>query len=87
MAFPIIDQIERLITEHGSAAILRDHLALLREQLASSDTAKKEAQAENEQLKIRLADANAVIDRYKQADENRKKNRPRFAETDENPLG
>ena len=93
MAFPIIDQIERLINEHGSAAILRDHLALLREQLATftqklsaCEAANKEAQAANEQLKIHLSDANSVIDLHKKADENRKKNGPKFAESDYDPF-
>jgi hypothetical protein len=33
----IFDAFERLITEHGSAATLREHLALLRSQMTAKD--------------------------------------------------
>jgi len=33
----ILDQIEKLINEHGSAAILRDHLALFKDQVLSTE--------------------------------------------------
>lgn len=39
----IIDQIEKIINEHGSSSILRDHLALVKEQALILDRAKTEA--------------------------------------------
>jgi hypothetical protein len=45
---PIADAISKLITEHGSAEILRTHLALIRDQAAAIEK-------ENANLKVRLA--------------------------------
>ena len=41
----LLQHLEKLITEHGSSAILRDHLGLLREQFALSE--KKVSSLEN----------------------------------------
>jgi hypothetical protein len=64
----IIDQIEKLINEHGSSSILRDHLALIKDQafildkakteaekkLQICEIAKKQLQLENDDLKKKL---------------------------------
>lgn len=46
----IFQDIERLITEHGSAAILRERLTLAAEQYAALEKKVDELQAENERL-------------------------------------
>lgn len=46
----LLDGIEKLITEHGSAAILRERIALAREQYAALEKKTSELQAENERL-------------------------------------
>lgn len=43
--------IEKWINEHGSAAILRDHVALLKEQIAASDRKQSVLETENATLK------------------------------------
>lgn len=48
------DAIEKLITEHGSATILRDHLALVRDQA-------KAVVEENEKLKRRVVELEDVV--------------------------
>lgn len=50
MGIPVLAEIERLITEHGSAAILRERLALAAEQYAALEKKIIELQAENERL-------------------------------------
>jgi len=46
--------LEKVITEHGSASVLRDHLALIRDQA-------KAVEAENARLKKRVAELEVVI--------------------------
>lgn len=45
------DTIEKLITEHGSAAILREHVALLKSQMQAKDATIENQRIENENLK------------------------------------
>lgn len=54
MPLPILGEIERLITEHGSAAVLKEHVELLRAKLdvLKDDVAKLEK--ENAALKQRV---------------------------------
>jgi chromosome segregation ATPase len=75
--FPYID---KWISEHGSAATLRDHVALLKSQMDASkalvaDLEKKAAKFErerddfkalSEKLQAELDDARKQIERYKQ---------------------
>lgn len=51
MGIPGLAEIERLITEHGSAAILRERLALAAEQYSALEKKVVELQAENDRLK------------------------------------
>ncbi len=51
MGIPVLAEIERLITEHGSAAILRERLALAAEQYSALEKKVVELQAENKHLK------------------------------------
>ena len=43
--------IEKWIMEHGSASILRDHVALLKEKMADLETENRALKAENAMLK------------------------------------
>lgn len=56
MSIPILGEIERLITEHGSATILKEHLALLQTNLGllKDEIAKREK--ENVDLRSRVAE-------------------------------
>ena len=76
----ILDKIEKLINEHGSASILREHVALLREQLAILDkkilmlvseneilkTEKENLKSQNEALVIEKNDLRGKIQKYEQ---------------------
>ncbi len=50
----IFSEIERLITEHGSATILRERLALAADQYAALERKLSELQSENETLRAQL---------------------------------
>lgn len=52
MALPILGEIERLINEHGSAAILKERLALASDQYAALEKKVSELQTENERLRL-----------------------------------
>ena len=56
MAIPFLSDIERWITEHGSATILKEHLVFLQARLSAlrEEIAKREK--ENADLKARIAD-------------------------------
>jgi len=47
-----LDSIERLITEHGSAAILRERISLANDQYALLEKKVSDLQSENECLKL-----------------------------------
>ncbi len=50
MAIPILSEIERLINERGSAAILQKHVSLLKEELALIDKKIKDLESTNSNL-------------------------------------
>jgi predicted RNA-binding Zn-ribbon protein involved in translation (DUF1610 family) len=50
MGIPFLADIERLITEHGSAAILRERLSLAAEQYAALERKVAELESENTKL-------------------------------------
>lgn len=61
MSIPILGEIERLITEHGSAVILKERVAQLREQIdileqktAVFERENKELKSEREALKLEV---------------------------------
>lgn len=67
-----LDTIEKWISEHGSAAILRDHVALLKEQIADSDREKMVSKSECdtfkafvEKLQTQLEEAHVEIENLK----------------------
>ena len=55
MAIPIFGEIEKLITEHGSAVILRERLALLKDQFDALEKEAKQLREDNKTLKATLA--------------------------------
>lgn len=59
MGIPILGEIEKLITEHGSATILKERIGLAKDQysalekeLSASKTRESELQADNQRLKL-----------------------------------
>jgi regulator of replication initiation timing len=56
MAIPIFGEIERLITEHGSAAILKEHVTLLKAKLDMLKDEFSKLEKENSQLKQRVSE-------------------------------
>lgn len=61
----IFQDIERLITEHGSAAILRERLALAAEQYAALEKKVVELQAENERLESENSKLQEQVSNFK----------------------
>jgi uncharacterized coiled-coil protein SlyX len=58
------DSIEKLITEHGSAAILREKIGLLKEQMAAKDAKMQELDDLLKQTKKKLDDCQSKLDRF-----------------------
>ena len=54
MNIPILSEIERLINEHGSAAILKERLALASDQYSALQKQADKFQSENERLHLDL---------------------------------
>ena len=52
----LLEHFEKLINEHGSATILREHLALVKAEQAALERKCKELETENGQLRSRLAE-------------------------------
>lgn len=48
----LLDSIEKLITEHGSAAILKERIALANDKYANLEMEKKVLRSENEALRL-----------------------------------
>lgn len=57
-----LELIEKLINEHGSATILREHLGLLKAQHAALEARCRDAQAKQAQLERDLAQCQARAD-------------------------
>jgi len=55
------DQLQKLINEHGSAAILRDHLALFKDQVLLLEKKATLSESENAVLKRKLEDSESKI--------------------------
>ena len=51
----VFELLDKLITEHGSAAVLREHISLIKAQYAALE-------AENKDLKLKLNDMQARLD-------------------------
>ena len=61
MAIPILSDIERWITEHGSSVILKEHLALLQAKLGTLNDEVAKLEKENADLKARVAELEAKV--------------------------
>ena len=59
------DAIEKLITEHGSAAILRERITQLREQFTLATERAETAEARTKNLEAQLRDARMEVERLK----------------------
>jgi hypothetical protein len=57
----LIDTFEKLITEHGSATILRDHIGLLKQQAAALEKQNSSLEAENATLRAQHENDEAII--------------------------
>jgi hypothetical protein len=57
MGIPVFSEIEKLITEHGSAVILRERLAFLKDQFDALEKEAKQLRDDNKTLKSTLAAA------------------------------
>jgi hypothetical protein len=58
------DLLEKLVTEHGSAAVLREHIGLLRAQAEQVDKEKEVLQQENARLVAENCDLRAQVSRH-----------------------
>lgn len=54
MSLPLFGEIEKLIHEHGDAAILKERLALARDEYDALETRRSKLELENAQLKERI---------------------------------
>lgn len=52
----LLEQFEKLINEHGSAVILREHLALVKAEQAALERKCADLTAENNRLRTRVTD-------------------------------
>lgn len=66
MAIPLFGEIERLITEHGSAVILKERVAQLREQMELLEKKTTTLERENEELKTKTVTLECQIANLKQ---------------------
>jgi uncharacterized protein with PIN domain len=57
-----IDAIEKWISEHGSASILRDHIGLLKSQMAAKDAEIKNLKILLEQKDVQINNLQKIID-------------------------
>ena len=69
MALPILGDIERLIVEHGSAVVLKEHVALLRSKLELLKEQVENLEAENSRLVRRNAELEQQASRQEKAQE------------------
>jgi|GEM_PF-2302466 len=65
----LLDGLERLITEHGSAAILRERIQLLNDRHAAVERERDQLRAEVSALKSQLQAAQAQIDQVRRLKE------------------
>lgn len=64
-----LELIEKLITEHGSAAVLREHLGLLKAQVAAQEAANRDLQSQNVNLQANLKDCQHRLEQLQAAHE------------------
>lgn len=69
MAIPILSEIEKLINEHGSATILKEHLSLLNTKLGLLREDIENLEKENAHLIKRNTELEQELSRQKQSEE------------------
>ncbi len=69
MAIPILSDIERWITEHGSAAILKEHMAFLQAKLGALKDEVAKREKENSDLIAKVADLEKKLSTFAVAEE------------------
>ncbi|RLJ20779.1 hypothetical protein DJ031_04520 [bacterium endosymbiont of Escarpia laminata] len=69
MAIPLLSEIERLINEHGSATVLKEHLSLLNTKLGLLRENMENLQKENAGLVERCAELEEQVSRQNQGGE------------------
>jgi FtsZ-binding cell division protein ZapB len=69
MAIPVLGEIERWITEHGSATILKEHLALLQTKISTLKEEVTKLERENTALRTRNAELEAQVATTRTAEE------------------
>lgn len=62
-----LELLEKLINEHGSAAVLREHIGLMKAQQAALEARCRDVEAKNAQLERDLAQHKARADQAEQA--------------------
>lgn len=65
----LMDMIERAINEHGSAAILRERILLIREQAQLTEAENVRLREENQCLQRRVLELEAQVNARRQQDE------------------
>ena len=60
MAMSLLDSIEKLITEHGSAVVLREHLSLLKTQATILETENSNFKTEIEDLRNKIQNCETI---------------------------
>lgn len=61
MGIPVLADIERWITEHGSATVLKEHLALLQAKLGTLKDEIAKLERDNADLRAKLSEATAQL--------------------------
>jgi septation ring formation regulator EzrA len=57
----LLELIERLVTEHGSASVLRDHLELIKSKAAAIEDENSDLRAQVQQLQLDLAEKEKAL--------------------------
>ena len=66
---PLLELLDKLITEHGSSSIMRDHIALLREEAASIEKKLVACQRRCAELQGENAHLRKDLERYSASDD------------------
>jgi len=83
------EQLQKLIIEHGGAAITRDNLAYLRDQLSALEKQYSSLEKENEKLKFENSDLKTNISLLEEENESQKKradNLQKYIEQNKTPI-
>jgi len=68
MYLPLISEIEKLIKEHGSASVLKEHNEFIKSKLAALKEEFSDLEKENSKLKERIADLEVKLSSYESSE-------------------